>query len=258
MFWLSLIGAPSGWAATEFDQGKWIDLTHELSSEAVFWPTAKPFELTVDAEGVTDKGYYYSAYSFCTAEHGGTHIDAPVHFAKGGSPVNEIPLSRLIASAVVVDVAQQSLTDRDYLVGIDDLEAWESAHGPIQPGTIVLLRTGFERHWPDAERYLGTTERGARGAEKLHFPGLHPNAAKWLVKKRIASVGIDTASIDNGPSRLFESHVALMEAGVPAFENLAELATLPATGAFVVALPVKIKGGSGGPLRIVAWVPKGG
>jgi kynurenine formamidase len=207
---------------------------------------------------MTEKGYYYSAYSFCTAEHGGTHIDAPVHFAKGGLPVNEVPLSRLIGSAVVVDVSQQARNDRDYLVSVDALEAWEATHGAIQPGTIVLLRTGFDSRWPDAERYLGTAERGESGAAKLHFPGLHPSAAKWLVEKHIASVGIDTASIDYGPSKLFESHVALMGAGIPAFENLTKLDALPPTGAFVVALPAKIKGGSGGPLRIVAWVRKRG
>lgn len=236
-------------------EGHWIDLTHALSSASVFWPTAEPFELTVDADGYTERGYYYSAYSFRGAEHGGTHVDAPVHFAEGGESVDEIPLSRLIGSAVVMDVSAAATAERDYRVAVPDIERWEAEHGRIPAGAILLLRTGYDRHWPDAERYLGTAERGEEGAANLHFPGIHPEAAEFLVDRSIGSIGIDTASIDYGPSRDFESHVILMSAGIPAFENLAGLDRLPATGAFVVALPAKIEGGSGGPLRIVAWVP---
>ena len=236
-------------------EGRWIDLTHALSSEAIFWPTAEPFELSVDAKGYTERGYYYSAYRFRTAEHGGTHADAPVHFAEAGQSVDEIPLSRLIGPAVVVDVSAKARASRDHRIDVADLERWEAAHGRIPEGAIVLLHTGFDRYWPDAERYLGTAERGAEGAKKLHFPGLHPEAAAYLVERGIGSVGIDTASIDYGPSRDFASHVALMTANIPAFENLKGLDRLPPRGAFVVALPIKIAGGSGGPLRIVAWVP---
>ncbi len=252
------LASASAWAAPALDEaGEWIDLTYELSSESVFWPTAEPFRLTVDAEGMTDRGYYYSAYSFATAEHGGTHIDAPVHFAQGQMSVEQIPLSRLIGPAAVVDVTRQSAADRDYQIRTEDLQRWETEHGRLPDGAIVLFRTGFGRHWPDAASYLGTAERGEAGAANLHFPGLHPDAAAWLVaERRVASVGIDTASIDYGQSRRFRSHVALMQADVPAFENVANLQRVPAEGALVVALPVKIKGGSGGPLRIVAWVPE--
>ena len=244
-------------SATADETGQqWIDLTHDLSDAAVFWPTAEPFRLTVDAEGRTELGYYYSAYSFCTAEHGGTHIDAPVHFAEGRQSVDQIELWRLIGNAAVVDVSAQAAKNHDYQVSVTDLQRWEQAHGELQPGTIVLLRTGFAKHWPNAKDYLGTDLRGAAGAQALHFPGLHPDTARWLVSQRqIASVGIDTASIDHGQSRRFEAHVVLMQANIPAFENVANLDALPATGAFVVALPTKIKGGSGGPLRIVARLP---
>jgi kynurenine formamidase len=256
LVWLTVLATATGAWAGPFDgTGAWVDLTHELAADSVFWPTAEPFELTVDAEGITDLGYYYSAYSFRAAEHGGTHIDAPVHFAKGQQSVDLIPLSRLIGNAVVVDVSANARASRDYQVTVEDLEGFENSHGVIAPNTIVLLRTGYSSHWPDAAAYLGTAERGAAGAAKLHFPGLHPQAAAWLVNKKIASVGIDTASIDYGASKRFASHVALMTANIPAFENLTNLDTLPATGASVVALPAKIKGGSGGPLRIVAWVP---
>jgi kynurenine formamidase len=233
----------------------WIDLTHELSADAVFWPTAEPFKMTTDFEGESEGGYYYSAYSFTTAEHGGTHIDAPVHFARGGHHVNEIPLQQLIGDAVVLDVSAQVAADRNHLISVADIKGWEFQHGNIPDSSIVLLRTGFSQYWPDAESYLGTALRGAEGAKALSFPGLHPNAALWLIEHRnIKSIGIDTASIDYGQSHSFAAHVALMTHNIPAFENVANLDKLPAQGAYVVALPIKIRGGSGGPLRIVARV----
>lgn len=233
----------------------WIDLTHDLSEEAVFWPTADPFKLKTEFDGVTQQGYYYSAYSFTTAEHGGTHIDAPVHFAQGRRPVNEIPLDQLIGDAVVVDVTNRVAADRDYRITPADFAAWEERNGRMPQGSIVLLRTGFGRYWPDPARYLGTSLRGAAGAAALSFPGLHEDAAQWLVEERgIKAIGIDTASIDYGKSKDFAAHVALMTRNVPAFENVANLDGLPATGVYVVALPVKIRGGSGGPLRIIARV----
>jgi kynurenine formamidase len=235
--------------------GEWIDLTHELSEEAVFWPTADPFKMKTEFEGTTEAGFYYTAYSFTTAEHGGTHIDAPIHFAEGKRHVNEIPLDQLIGDAVVLDVSEQVKSNRDYLVSVTDFEAWEKTHGAIPAGSIVLLRTGFGKYWPDAEKYLGTALRGQAGVAGLSFPGLDAEAARWLVQKRkIKAIGIDTASIDYGKSKSFAAHVELMTHNVPAFENVANLDQLPATGAYVVALPVKIRGGSGGPLRIVARV----
>lgn len=237
------------------DDGHWIDLTHELSPDAVFWPTAEPFKMTTDFEGFTEAGYYYSAYSFATAEHGGTHIDAPVHFAEGKHHVNEIPLDQLIGAAVMVDVSTQVAENRDHLISVSDIEAWEVVHGKIPRGSIVLFRTGFGDYWPDAERYLGTALRGKAGVAALSFPGLDASAASWLIEQRaIKAVGIDTASIDYGKSKKFAAHVALMTRNIPAFENVANLDQLPATGIFLVALPVKIRGGSGGPLRIVAKI----
>jgi len=123
-------------------------------------------------------------------------------------------------------------------------------------GSIVLIRTGFASRWPDAVKYLGTAERGEAAVAKLHFPGLHPDAAQWLVSNRpIKAVGIDTASIDFGQSKGFETHRTLTARDIPAFENLASLDRLPPTGAIVIALPMKIGGGSGAPLRAVAVLP---
>jgi kynurenine formamidase len=240
-----------------FPNGTLIDLSHPYDAQAIFWPTAEGFKLRKDADGVTEKGYYYSSNSFFSAEHGGTHIDAPVHFAQGRQSVDQIPLDRLVGSALIIDVVDASERNADYQVSVDDLERFEREHGQISKDAILLIRTGFSRRWPDAQRYLGTAERGEQAVAKLHFPGLHPDAAKWIVANRpVRAIGIDTASIDYGQSTLFESHRILYAQDIPAFENLDALDRLPVTGAQIVALPMKIGGGSGAPLRAIAIVPR--
>lgn len=239
--------------AGAFPSGRVVDLTYAFDANSVYWPTAEQFKLETDFEGMTDKGYYYSAYRYSAAEHGGTHLDSPVHFAKGHFTVDQLPLESLMGAAIVVDVTSQCAANADYLVSVADFQNWEKTNGRIQPGTIVLLRTGFGKYYPDRKKYLGTDERGAQAVAKLHFPGLDPAAAKWLTQERsIKAIGLDTASIDRGQSTLFESHRTLFEKDVPAFENVANLEQLPVKGFSVIALPMKIKGGSGGPLRIIA------
>ena len=230
-----------------------VDLTYPFDASSVYWPTAEAFKLDTDFEGTTDKGYFYSAYRYSAAEHGGTHLDAPVHFAKGRHTVDEIPLEQLMGNGIVIDVTAQCASNPDYQVGTTDFQNWERRNGRIRPGTIVFLRTGFGKRYPDRRSYLGTDERGAEAVAKLHFPGLDPAAARWLTQNRaIKAIGLDTASIDYGQSTLFESHRILFEKNIPAFENVANLDQLPAKGFSVIALPMKIKGGSGGPLRIIA------
>ncbi len=242
-----------------WQDGEPIDLSHDYSDQTVFWPSAEGFKLEKVADGMTPQGYYYAANNFSTSEHGGTHIDAPVHFAKGHRSVDQIPLDQLIGPAVVVDVTAACATQPDYRVTRADFESWERSNGEIRAGTIVLIRTGFSRFWPDASRYLGTAERGAEAVAKLHFPGLDADAARWLAEsRRVKAVGLDTASIDYGQSTMYESHRVLYERDIPAFENLTNLDRLPATGTFLVALPMKIKGGSGAPLRAVAFLPSKG
>lgn len=250
------VSCSAGTLSPAFPSGTLVDLSHAYDDRTVFWPTAEPFRLQKVADGVTPQGYYYSANQFSMAEHGGTHIDAPVHFARGRNTVDKIPLERLMGSAVVVDVSRKCDSNADYLVVTSDFEEWERAHGAIPSGGIVVLRTGFSSRWPDAAKYLGTAERGEPAVAKLHFPGLHPDAAKWLADNRSPkAVGVDTASIDYGQSKLFETHRVLMDRNVPAFENLTNLDRLPATGASIIALPMKIGGGSGGPLRAIAIIP---
>ncbi len=235
--------------------GVWVDLSHDFSAETVYWPTARPFSLEVVSAERTPAGYYYAANNFSTAEHGGTHLDAPVHFAEGRHTTDQIPLDRLVGPAAVVDVTARADADRDYLLDVATLEAWESQHGRIGERTILLVRTGWSSRWPDKLRYLGTDKTGPEAVAELHFPGIDSSAARWLAGRRVRAVGIDTPSIDYGQSTTFDTHRILFQQNIPAFENVAGLDRLPATGAFVVALPMKIKGGSGGPLRIVALVP---
>lgn len=240
-----------------FPNGKIIDLTHTFSRETIYWVTAKEFELDTVAYGDTDNGYFYSANNFTTAEHGGTHIDAPIHFAKNAQTVDEIPLEKLIGPAIKIDISEKALKNPDYLISVEDFTDWESTNGEIPEGSIVLLETGFATYYPDKIKYLGTDERGPDAVAKLHFPGLSPDAAKWLVANRnLHAIGLDTPSIDYGQSQLFESHVILLSKNIPAFENVMNLDKLPVKGFSVIALPMKIKGGSGGPLRIVAIVPE--
>lgn len=250
--------APPPSDANPLASGTWVDLSHDFSEETIYWPTARPFTLDVVSAQRTEQGFYYAANDFSTSEHGGTHLDAPRHFADGKHTTDEIPLDRLIGPAVVIDVTAEAEADDDYRLDTTALAEWEREHGRIPDESIVLIRTGWSSRWPDKMRYLGTIKTGPAGVAELHFPGIDSSAARWLAKeRRVRAVGIDTPSIDYGQSKTFDTHVILMGENIPAFENVNALDRLPATGAFVVALPMKIKGGSGGPLRIVAHLPDG-
>lgn len=239
----------------QLSSGKWIDLTYSFSSETLYWPTANTFHFDTAFAGETAAGFYYEAYNYCAAEHGGTHLDAPVHFAKGKWAADQIPVNKLTGEAVVIDASASSLKNPDYQISPADIEAWEKTNGQISDDAILLFRTGYGAYYPDAKKYLGTDERGADAVAKLHFPSIHPDAASWLVNNRkIKAVGIDVASVDYGQSKDFKTHRILYEQNISGFENVANLDQLPAKGAYIIALPMKIKSGSGGPLRIIAWV----
>ncbi len=236
--------------------GTWIDLSHHFSSETIYWPNNPTgFKLDTQFNGITPAGFYYSSNAFFSPEHGGTHLDAPVHFAKGKWSADEIPLENLTGVAVVIDVSANTKNNPDYQITEADIAAWEKTNGAIPTNAIVLFRTGWAAFYPDAATYLGTAEKGEAATADLHFPGIHPELAAWLINNRtIKAVGIDAASIDYGQSKDFKTHQLLYEKNIVGFENLTNLTALPATGAYVIALPMKIKGGSGGPLRIIAWV----
>jgi kynurenine formamidase len=234
--------------------GQWLDLTYSFSEETIYWPTGLPFTHEEVAYGQSEAGHFYSSYNYTANEHGGTHFDAPIHFAEGQRTAEQIPLGTLVGPAVVVDVTDH--VTPDYQIQVSDLERWEEEYGRIPDGAQVLFRTGWGSRWPDRAAFLGTEMIGPEAVSQLHFPGISPDAARWLVGERnIDAAGIDTPSIDYGQSTRFETHVILYEAGLVGYENIANLEQMPEDGAFVVALPMKIAGGSGGPLRIVGFVP---
>jgi kynurenine formamidase len=251
---LSLIVASCGRQPQTFS-GTLVDLSYAYDSTTIYWPTEKGFVFEKGTEGYTPGGWYYTANRFWTPEHGGTHIDAPIHFSKDRDRLDEIPLERFVGAGAVIDVSTKCADNPDYQVTVDDLTAWENKHSQQLNNVIVLLRTGFGKYWPDRVKYMGTDERGESAVSKLHFPGLHPDAAKWLMENRtIKLIGIDTPSIDYGQSKDFRTHVTLYERNTPAMEYVANLDRLPEKGFMVLALPMKIKGASGGPVRIVAVI----
>jgi kynurenine formamidase len=242
--------------ALDVNEYQIVDLSHSYGSDTLYWPTSpSKFEKKELSFGETPGGWFYSAFSISTPEHGGTHLDAPRHFAADGLPTDEIPLASLIGNAVVIDVSEKAAADRNYLVSEDDIHSFEEQNGRINPGDIVLLRTDWDKFWPDAKTYLGDDTPG--DASQLQFPSYGEDAARLLVEGRKVSVlGVDTASTDFGKSKDFVVHRIAADRNVSNLENLTNLDKLPATGAVVIALPMKIEGGSGGPVRVVALVPK--
>jgi kynurenine formamidase len=238
----------------QFNDSAWIDLTHTFDSTTLYWPNNQSgFIHKTEAKGKTPGGYFYSSYSVCAPEHGGTHLDAPIHFAENKQTVDQIPLEKLTGNAVLVDVSEKSLKNSDYLISIQDLEFWEEKNGEIEPNSIVLFRTGYGKFYPNRAKYFGTPLTGMEAIPQLHFPGIAPQAATWLIEKRkVKAVGLDTPSLDYGQSKDFKTHQILMGNNCPGFENLANLEKLPAKGSYIVALPMKIGQGSGAPLRIIA------
>lgn len=232
-----------------------VDLSHTYDESTLYWPTSpSAFEKTELAYGQTDAGFFYAANAICTPEHGGTHIDAPIHFYADRNTVDQMPLSQLMVPAVVIDARAQAAENANYQLKLRDVLNWEAIYGQIPAGTAVLLRTGWSERWPDAQAYLGDATPG--DASNLSFPSFGQVAAKFLVSERqIALLGVDTASIDHGQSKDFAVHRIAAESNVAGLENLTGLDQLPAVGAWVIALPIKIGGGSGAPVRVAALVP---
>src|SRR5581483_7482558 len=233
------------------DEQKVIDLTYSFDEHTIYWPTAKPFQLEIVSAAKTAGGYWYAANNMCLAEHGGTHMDAPIHFSEGKHAADEVPVQQLIGPAAVIDIHVQAAKDADYRLTVDDLKAWEKKHGRLPQGAIVLLFSGWGARWPDKKSYLGTDKPG--DVENLHFPGFSREAAEFLISQReIDAIGVDTPSIDYGQSKDFIVHQVITGANKPGLENIANLDKVPAKGATLIALPMKIAKGSGGPTRVIA------
>jgi kynurenine formamidase len=260
LVFLILTGCDNAAKHTEMAQvtaeEKWIDLGHEFSEKTIYWPNNPTgFKLDTQFNGITPRGFYYSSNAYCSPEHGGTHLDAPIHFAKGKWSVDEIPMERLMGDAVMIDVSAKTNNNPDYQVSIEDIIEWEKQNGKIPVQSILLIRTGWSVFYNDVEKYLGTAQKGDSAVKKLHFPSIHPALAEWILENRtIKAVGVDCPSVDFGQSTDFRTHQLFYAQNIPGFENLTNLDKLPAKGSYVIALPMKIKGGSGAPLRIIARV----
>jgi kynurenine formamidase len=258
IFFLAVIASSCATRPVSFEDAEWLDLTHSFDSTTLYWPNnVKGFEHPVDFEGQSPAGFYYSSFALSTPEHGGTHLDAPKHFAENRLSADEIPLSSLTGNAVVIDITEKAMADRDYLLSVQDITDWEKKNGRIDDNTIILVKTGYSTFYPDRLKYFGTNKKGPEAIPELHFPGIDPATVTWLLQSRkIKAMGLDTPSLDRGQSKLFEAHQVLLAQNKPGFENLTNLDLLPAKGIYVVALPMKIARGSGGPLRIIATVLK--
>lgn len=253
---LTLMPATGSSQAIDLSRYRLVDLTHAFGPSTLYWPTATSgFELDSIAYGQTPGGYFYSSFAYGAPEHGGTHLDAPIHFSANGLTADRIPLTQFIGPAVVIDVTTKTSSNPDYRLTPQDIASWERANGTIPAGAIVVLRTGWESRWPDRKQYLGDDKPG--DASNLHFPSYGAEAARLLVRdRRVAALGVDVASIDYGPSSDFIVHRIAAESNVIGLENLTNVSELPITGATIIALPMKIAGGSGGPLRAIALVPR--
>jgi kynurenine formamidase len=225
-----------------------LDLAYAISDRLVPWPgDQRWFEAKVNASVERD-GYF--TRSFWMLEHYGTHLDAPIHFPPGKTPVDRIPVRQLFGMAAVLDVRAEGFADADYLVPAARIDQWETRHGQIPEGAIVLLRTGWAARWPDARSY-----RNQDAAGRMHFPGFSVEAVERLIERKVSGIGCDTMSVDCGASEQFAVHRLALGAGLYHLENLSDLSELPETGAFLVVAPIKLEGGSGGPVRVFALLP---
>ncbi len=241
-------------AAGAIDTSKLVDLSYTFDSTTIYWPTEPTFHHEIERAGMTPEHYFYSSARYAAPEHGGTHLDAPIHFNQKGITTEQIPLADLIGPAAVIDFSARAAKDRDATLNLEDIKSYEAAYGRTPDGAIVLARSGWGRYWPDRKRYLGTDKPG--DIANLHFPGFSPEAVEFLLEhRRVAAIAIDTASIDAGAAKSFPAHRIWLGANKPAFENVANADALPPKGAVLFCIPVKIGKGTGGPARVFALLP---
>jgi kynurenine formamidase len=228
-----------------------IDLTHALDRDSPYWPEetpGSPFHTSVATTYGKDGNF---TRNLSMPEHFGTHMDAPVHFDPNGESVDRIAVGKFLAPAVMIDVSSKVKLNADYRMTVQDIQDWTERHGEIPPGSMVFFRTGWAARWPSQEKYMNADADGV-----LHFPGLSVEAARYLMEHAgPVGIGIDTGSIDYGPSTDCPVHNLTMPAGIYHLENVANLEQLPTTGFSVIALPLKLGGGSGAPARVIAVVP---
>lgn len=239
------------------DAGKLLDMTYAFDEKTIYWPTAEPFVLAKLDWKVSQGGWWYASNNYGASEHGGTHVDAPVHFAEKGRTIDQIPLNEWIGEAVKIDVASKCSINRDYQLTVNDIKEWEKKYGRLPDNVWVLMYTGIDtKYYPDRKKVLGTAKTGKEALPELSFPGFSAEVAEFLVKERnIKGIGLDTPSIDHGKSKDFQVHRICFAANKLAIENIANLDKLPEKGAMLYVMPMLIKDGTGSPARIFALLP---
>lgn len=241
-----------------YAEGKLLDMTFPFDESTIYWPTAKPFKLAKAFWGISEGGFWYASNEFSASEHGGTHADAPIHFAEKGRTIDQIPLEEWIGPAVKIDVTAACEKNPDYLLSIEDIETWEKKHGIIPEDAWVIMYTGIgTKYYPDKNKVLGTDKAGEEALPELSFPGFSPASAIFLTEERnITGIAIDAPSIDYGKSKDFKVHQILFAADKLAVENIANLDKLPPAGAVLYVIPMLIKDGTGAPARVFAILPQ--
>lgn len=231
-----------------------VDMTYTFDETTLNYPGMKKFELKTLQNGMTDQGYWLRFEEFSVGIHVGTHMDAPAHFSKNGITIDQIPVPRLIAPAAVIDITAKAELDPDTEATVEDLLHWESVTGQSLNETILLLRSGWGKKWGNHEAFFGTPDNDPT---KLHYPGIAPDAARWIVENRnIFGIGTETLSFDHGPSLSKDVHQILLGHGLFGIENMANMDKIPIYGATLYVMPMKIGDASGAPTRIVATFPQ--
>jgi kynurenine formamidase len=217
---------------------KLIDLTHELSSATPIWDGGCGFEHRVHFDYDPNAEYKFRVHKIKMYEGIGTHMDSPAHCVPGGATIDKLQLSNLVAPCVVIDVAARS--HERYSVSTQDIKNFEKDYGAIPQGSFAMMKTGWERHWNDPEKYRNN----------LLFPSVSADAAELLLERGIVGVGIDTLSPDREEDG-FPVHKLILGAGKYVVENAANLSALSPQGNFIMVLPIKIKEGTEAPIRLI-------
>jgi len=221
------------------------DLTHVFSPRTPVFPAFKPIQIRPKFSIAKD-GFFANEVTF--DEHTGTHLDAPVHFVANAVTADKLPADKFFAPLAVMSIAGRAAKDADALLSVDDVLAWEKQHGRLPAGAFVALHSGWDAKVANADRFLNKDAKGT-----MHAPGFSEEVARFLVKERdIVGAGVDTLSLDAASASRFVAHLALLGAGKYGVELLANLGTVPPSGATIIVGGPKHEGATGGPARVYA------
>ncbi|XP_055354209.1 isatin hydrolase-like [Paramacrobiotus metropolitanus] len=247
----------------DFSSDRILDLSYTYDKNTVYWPHGKgydTFNLTMIAynEADPDKIFYRAGY-YSTGEHGGTHIDTPAHLLRNGTDAENLEIQQLIGPAVVISIAEHIQAGHlDYALSPSDVSQWESQHGRIPDGAFVFLFADWGQRWPDRQRVFNVDDLS--DYSHMRFPGFHPDAIQWLITQRdIRGVASDGPSVESSvdiASERMGTHILLAKHNRIGVENVANLHKVPATGATVILMPMKISNATGAPLRLFAVLPE--